>query len=441
MAATATLISVECSQRSSATTGRGSSATRAGDAPPAASASPDASAAPDASASSGASAAPGPLGTSQLPAGPAAWPSAGPLTERAVPGLPTADGPPALGFSAGELTELGATELNARLSALAATGATWVRFDVAWPTVQPHGPAEWDWTAADRVVSAAAAHGLHSLPILGYTPAWARADGCGDLRCPPARPADFARFAATAVGRYQGSGVGVWEIWNEPNLASSWAPAPDATAYADLLRATTAAIRATGVPATVLTGGLGPAQTAPGEVHPAEFLDRVYSVAGAQAFDGVGMHPYSFPALPSDTSQTWSGWSQLRQVRDLMVAKGDAAKSIWITEFGAPTAGPGALATLADRKYAAHPDHVDESLQRQSAVDGFDQAIATPWVQGFFWYNFKDLGTDPANTEDHYGVVRRDDSQKPAYTALRDAFQGSLLRPGRMPSPVATTSS
>jgi len=329
-----------------------------------------------------------------------------------------------MGFSAGELIGLSPAALNARVAAMAATGATWTRWDIPWPAVQPDGPDSWDWSLPDRVLAAMNAHGLYSLPILDYTPAWARVAGCGVDACAPARTDDFVRFATAAVTRYAPAGVRAWEIWNEPNLAFFWAPNPDADAYAALLKAVTRAIHAAQPGAVVLAGGLAPAQTVQGQVHPVDFLRRIYDTAGAASFDGVAMHPYSFPALPAD-GLVWSGWSQLNQLRSLMVARGDSAKGIWITEFGAPTGGKGSAVTLAARRYDRGTDHVDEAFQAQTAKEGWAQAAAATWIHGFFWYSFADLGTDPDKPEDHLGIVRADGSLKPSYGVLRDAFQSA----------------
>jgi hypothetical protein len=314
-----------------------------------------------------------------------------------------------------------APAMDTYLDALVRAGATWVRFDLMWANVQQDGPDEWDWSAYDRVVAAAWAHGIRSLPILDYTPRWARRPGCSELKCAPADPAAFARFAAAAVSRYSAVGVDTWEIWNEPNLGSSWRPAADAGAYGTLLRATTNAIRETGRPATVLLGGLGPAVTEDGDVTPTDFVRTVYETAGGMTFDGIAMHPYSFPALPTDPLQ-WTGWSQMGNVRALMVARGDEEKLVWITEFGAPTNGPGATATFDTRRYSDGADHVDEALQERMAVVAVSQAVATPWAYGFFWYNYQDLGSDRSDNEDFFGIVRRDGSLKPSFYSLRQAF-------------------
>ena len=54
--------------------------------------------------------------------------------------------------------------------------------------------------------------------------------------------AAFAAFAAAAAARYGSSDI-IWEIWNEPDMAGSWPPEPDAKNFTALTIATCQAIR------------------------------------------------------------------------------------------------------------------------------------------------------------------------------------------------------
>jgi len=91
--------------------------------------------------------------------------------------------------------------------------------------------------------------------------------------------------------------------------------------------------------------------------------------------------------------------------RSIMRANGDAKKKIWATEWGAPT---GASATS-----------VTEAEQAQLVTAVLTKLKAWRWAGPSFFYSFRDKGTDPANREDNFGLVRRDWSQKPAYEAFR----------------------
>lgn len=308
-----------------------------------------------------------------------------------------------VGFSLG-LAALSDTddELARDLDAVVASGARWLRVDVDWSAVEAvQGRPDWSWL--DRVVDFAGQRRLSVLGLIAYTPAWARGEATIDKH-PPTDPASFAAFAATVAARYAGR-VQAWEIWNEPNSARFWAPVPDAVAYAELLEAATAAIRAV-APAgtTIVTGGLAPAVDARdrSEVAPDTFLREV--LAHTTAFDAVGSHPYSFPALPSDPStSTWNSFYRLPLLRRALDDAG-LDRPVWVTEFGAPTGeGPGA---------------VSDQRQAEIVVDGIRRATTLGWVERVFLFTHRDSPGDPLDVEAHFGLLRLDGTPKPAFDAL-----------------------
>ena len=321
----------------------------------------------------------------------------------------------ALGFSAGELVGMSGAQRSAALDGYTAAGGTVIRFDISWPRVQPDGPGSWDWSAIDPIMSALTARHLIPLPILDYTPVWARRPGCPNQLCEPANPAAFATFAAAAATRYASRGVHSWEVWNEQNI--SWLPQPDAEAYGTLLQKTSAALHRVDPHATVLVGGLAPALTTAGSSYsPPDFLASLYQQGLRSSFDGVAVHPYSFPTLPGELDYG-SGWEQMLKVRSIMVAQGDASKGIWATEFGAPTAGPGAVATYANRNYSEQPDHVDLELQAKMVTQAVRSARQLPWLRVLLWYGLRDLGPDPQTGPMSFGLRYFDGAAKPSYAA------------------------
>ena len=294
--------------------------------------------------------------------------------------------------------------LHADLDAVAASGAGWLRLDVDWPTVEPEAGRR-DWSAVDRVVDAARDRDLRVLGLLAYTPEWARPPGT-TTHAPPLDPAAFAEFAGAAAARYRDT-VDAWEVWNEPNLPDFWEPRPDPAAYAALLAPTAAAVRAADPGTTVLTGGLAPAHTdGDGGVAPGDFLTAVYAAGAGGAFDAVALHPYSYPALPDDSGTGgWNSFVRLPEVHAVMADRGDAAKPVWLTEFGAPTGtGEGA---------------VDPQRQALILERGFAEARRLPFVGPVFVYALRDAGTDPADREQNFGVLRADRTPKPAWDVLR----------------------
>lgn len=330
------------------------------------------------------------------------------------------------GIAAGSsLLALSPTDLNKRLDGIAATGAEWIRVDFSWPSIQPSNPRDYQWDLYDRIVSAATARKLKILAILDYTPQWARPSDCfWAIQCRPADPNQFATFAAATAARYSSQGVRTWEIWNEQNIGF-WQPRADPAQYTALLKATSAAIRQQDPQSYILTGGFGLAYTGGTTYSPLDFLRGIYANGGKDSFDGVAMHPYTFPYQP--TSSLPNPWKEMYtanpSLHSIMADNGDAAKKIWITEFGAPTGGPGPVATLANPQYNLNPYVVDESLQQAILADAIQQYATADWAGPFFYYSYIDSGTSPTTNENFFGLVRYDGSFKPAYTTFKAAAQ------------------
>ncbi len=317
--------------------------------------------------------------------------------------------PGELGLSVGldALRWQGALDLADEFADYRRLGARWLRVDLNWSVVQAAGPDSFDWTTLDRILALADRAGMKLLPVAGSAPDWL--DGGVGPRTPEAFAA-YADFLAAAVRRYSPR-IRVWEIWNEPNLSSFWPPAPDQAAYAQLLRAAHAAIKAADPGALVLFGGLSPVPDMPPEesrarrlVPAARFLADVYGAGGAGSFDALSFHPYTWPELP-ESPRPWSGWTIMTgPIRDLMTANGDGGKKVWITEFGAPT----------------NPGGVTEATQAEILRQGAEKARATPWAGPLLWYSYRDLGSDLEDSEDWYGLVRQARDPKPAYRIFQE---------------------
>jgi hypothetical protein len=244
-----------------------------------------------------------------------------------------------------------------------------------------------------------------------YTPSWARPAGSSATWGPD--PSAYASFAAAAVRHYAALGVHAYEVWNEPNTPSSWKPAPSPAAYAAVLKAAYVAIKGADPSATVLTGATAPAPSDGTSYSPVDFLRGIYANGGRGYFDAVGHHPYCSPAYPGD-AHDWSAWYQMYgtspSLRSVMVAHGDGAKKIWATEFGAPTGGP-----------AGDSGVVSQAQQASMLTRAYQLFSGYSWAGPLFFYQGRDQGTDTSNSEDFYGLLNRDFTPKPAYTAYRQA--------------------
>ena len=326
-------------------------------------------------------------------------------------------------------------ELARELDGMAAVGARWLRFDIDWRTIQAGGRNHFDWARFDAVVRGARLRGINVLGIIVSTPAWARPAGTSDKR-PPTDAADYARFAGAVARRYARFGAHHWQIWNEPNVERFWQPKPSVAGYARLLEAAYAAIKRADPRAVVVSGGTAPSWSDGTNISPIDFAQGLYSSGAGRFFDALAHHASTFPAFPSETP-VWSAWYQMTgtspSIRSVMAANGDAAKPVWITEFGAPTSTGRA---------------VSEATQAAMLRDAYRLLGSYRWAGPLFWYAYRDRRSGPLDWEDFCGLVRNDFSPKPAYAAYRAltaaarsqfrpsvAIGSSALRAGRPATP------
>lgn len=311
-----------------------------------------------------------------------------------------------IGISPGSFGGVTDADLLRELAEIRRVGATRIRFDVDWSAIEPVR-GKYDWTRIDFLVNAIAEARLTPLALLTYAPKWAQVPGVsGDSHGAPANPGDFAEFARHAVERY-GSVIQQWEIWNEPNLDIFWAPTPDAAAYADLVRVTSAAIKAAQPNATVVVGALSSgADSNSGEVDPVTFVEQMYAAGAHGTFDALSVHPYTFPAMPTDPDPNGTNtFRKIPRLHEIMVKRGDGDKNIWITEFGAPTGtSRGALTQLG---------------QADTLSIGVAAARSLGYVPAIFIYSMRDSGADAADLYQNFGLMTKAFVPKRAYGELK----------------------
>ena len=316
---------------------------------------------------------------------------------------------PRFGIAAGgNIQNLSATDLTRDLDMYKNIGSRWVRIDVNWEVIQSGGPASYNWAPFDRVVQSASAHGLTVLATIQYTPGWARPAGTPGTT-PPTDLSTYAGFAQAAVRHFAPMGVHAWEIWNEPNIGF-WSPAPDPTRYAQMLKLAYPAIKQADPTSFVISAGLSPygayGQSTATLMNPLTFLERMYAAGAAGSFDALGWHPYNFTGIFFHPASAWSQVAETTpSARSMMVANGDSGKQIWGTEFGAPTG----TASSA----------VSEASQAQLVKDGYAKWKTWSFAGPLFWYSARDQGTNSADREDNFGLVKYDNTPKPSFSVFQ----------------------
>lgn len=252
----------------------------------------------------------------------------------------------------------------------------------------------------DDFVGAAADAGIRVLPVLvGPDPG---ATAQGGMK-PPADPARFAGWAATLVQRYGPDGsfwkkrakklpIASWQIWNEPNISAWWAPKPDPTAYADLLRQTGAAIHKADPKAEIVAAGLPTSHLG---IPAPRFLAAAMK-AGA-TFDTAAVHPYA--STPDQV---------VKRVQAVQRVAG-TGKKVWVTEVGWGTGGNAGPLTVSPERQAAY---LQETIAK----------LRTLGVRGIVVFQWRDPKPFPGRREiwPYYaGLLDVDGKPKPALAVLR----------------------
>jgi Tol biopolymer transport system component len=295
-------------------------------------------------------------------------------------------------------------------------GFGWAKEYTNWETVEPQ-PGQYRWDDPDNIVDALGGYNLHILMRVHGTPAWARPAGTF-LSYPPNDMADFGRFMEALATRYKGK-VAAYEIWNEPNLDYEWGYLkPDPARYTALLKAAYLAVKKVDPQALVISAGLATtgegSATAMGDLA---FLQGMYDAGARGSFDALGSHPYAYGHDP-DTVDPWGlSMSRVIQQREVMVANGDDATPVWITEAGWVLRSSWNLVEHANSA-------VDEAQQAQYLVRAYQKTRAEwPWVKALFLFNL-DFSSVPwyaaAEPMRWYAIINPDRTPRPAYTSIKD---------------------
>jgi hypothetical protein len=290
-----------------------------------------------------------------------AWPA---LATPPQPSLPSAVVPDGLGVNI-HFTDARPGELEM----LAAGGFHWVRMDFFWAGTEKR-QGEYDFSAYDRLLAALEVHKLRALFILDYGNPLYEADSA--IATEAGRRA-FSRWAAAAAVHFKSHGI-LWEIWNEPN-GSFWKPKANVEDYAALALAAAKAIHAAAPGEAVI----GPATSG----VDLQFIESCFKAGLLDWWDAVSVHPYR-QSVPE------SAEADYQKLRGLIARYAPKGKSIPILsgEWG----------------YSSAWQNFDYSTQ--------GQMLARQWLVNLanhiplsIWYDWHDDGTDPLESEHHFGTV------------------------------------
>jgi Beta-galactosidase len=303
-------------------------------------------------------------------------------------------------------------------------GARVLRQSFSWSIIEPEA-GHYDFHLYDDFVGDAAGAGLSILPILFDPPAFRSSRPATGARrgvYPPASNAEFAAFAQLLVKRYGPDGgfwranpqlpqvpIRSWEVWNEPNLPQYWPAGPEPAAYAAMLKAVYAAIKAIDPGARVVSAGINSSSQGFGLVP---FLRGMYRAGAKGSFDALGLHPYQ-PGSDLVVDEIRVAVRELRRA-------GDDAR-VFVTELGWASGGPAGFAMVVGE-------------QGQAAL--VRRTLPLLWrlrdrlrLDGLVYYDGRDAPAGGGTRDQwglHTGLLRADGSPKPALRAMTDLAQRPL---------------
>lgn len=242
-------------------------------------------------------------------------------------------------------------ELAVKMAADA--GFKWLRQEFVWEDIEIHGKGDFEdrrhepyrsaWEKYDHIVALAEQYDMELIVRLSNPPNWTRVmTSTVGSYAPPDDFQDYADFVAAVADRYQNE-LRYYQIWNEPNLWREWRnnEPVNPEAYVELLRAGSEAARASDPDAVIIAGALSATIDLDGTTlagrsfNDGIFLQRMYDADAAPLFDIMAVQGYGLWSGPTDRRMQPRVMNISRHgfVRDLMVANGDAAKPIWISEM------------------------------------------------------------------------------------------------------------
>ena len=289
---------------------------------------------------------------------------------------------------------------------IADAGFRWVRMDFKWDATEKER-GRYDFSSYDRLIASLGPHNIHALLILDY------GNPLYDHGAPPRNETNrqaFARWAVAAAKHFSGRGV-IWEVYNEPNVATFWPARPNVDEYVALALAVGRAFRSE-IPREKL---IGPATS--GIDFP--FLEACFKAGLLDYWAAVSVHPYR----NSNPEPAASDYCRLRGMIDrYRTPTGRGSERIEIPIISSEWGYSSVWRGLSDEKQG-------EMLAREILTNLANDIPIS------IWYDWRDDGVDPNEPEHHFGMVRdsyqagRDQvfEPKPAYVAaktLSESFAG-----------------
>ncbi|MEM4389136.1 MAG: hypothetical protein QXG98_00555 [Candidatus Micrarchaeia archaeon] len=233
--------------------------------------------------------------------------------------------------------------------------------------------------------------------------------GIGSLslfRCAPCDYRKYERFVRALVERYDGDGVEdmpglreairYWEVVDRPSLGDGNAPYFRGTSfeYANLLRVTYGAVKASCPECEVMYGGLSDL-----DVSTVNFFERTLQFGAKDHFYIASLH----------ANNAGEGVNLLSFKN--VLARNNLKKEVWLTEVAYPTGN------FTYERYGPGVKSLSEEEQAAVLVRSYVFALANG-AKKIFYSRLKE-GPTLSEEENSYALVKYDGGKRPAFYALK----------------------
>ena len=347
-----------------------------------------------------------------------------------------------------------AADPTANLAAAQKANASIIHVLVNWSAVAPTKPANalnggdaaYHLSDIDSLVRSAEQYNMQVLLTIAETPKWA--NGGQTPNYPPKNLNDLTNFAHMLASRYNGTHsnfgtVSLFSVWNEPNLQQFLTPQYEGNTivspgiYAKLYLAAYKGIKAGNPKALVAAGetsnrGKQAPSAGSDSVAPATFARLVAVAAPNLPLDAWATHPYpSVYALGPNQKVAYPnvGFSTMNKFGASLQQWFHHFVPIWVTEYAEQTR-PEAPTSVGGVSY---------SQQAADAKQALQLAAASPYIEMFIWFIFRDGPATPSGDEPsswYSGLEKANGTKKASYNAFASAAKAvvgyvATVKPGK----------